>query len=131
MKRIYAIPITLVSVTAAAIGITLSPSGSVNTPAPVEVGQVTENTTLGYDFEYLLTVPNVGVNDSLVITLPERARVEPVILYSDDFGDRAFFENPDVNGREIRYHDLKAGDYHFVYTSESKDDTLSSVLVIK
>lgn len=125
MKRIY-IPIAFVSVTAAVIaGTTVLPSDTQN-PA-IESHLITETAELGYDFEYVFTVPRVSNDDLLVVNLPESANIDPVLLFitSEVSGDRMTFDYEIRNEREVTYKDLSAGSYHFVYTSFDKGDLLS------
>lgn len=122
----YKVPIALVSVTAAAFAAATFPPSD---PAMIENREVTENPTLGYDYDYALTVPAVRFTDQLVIVLPEAARIDPIILYSDDSGERAFFEPITTNERQLIYKDLKAGSYRFGYTSDSPAAFLSEVFV--
>lgn len=121
----YAIPITLVSVVAVGAAVTLSPTSG----ASIESSTITETQELGYDFDYALTLPEYG---DLLITLPNNASPDPVILYSDDSGKREFWDQPLMpSPRELLYKELKAGSYHFVYTSPSRDDVLTKVFLVK
>lgn len=130
MKKRVSIPIVLVSITAVAFGLATVPKDVPSGQKATVNGQsITENSTMGFDYEYAFTLPEIRGNARLVIRLPESARLDPVILFTDDTGSREFYDQPEVMDREIIYKDVKAGSYHFVYTSPNGDDTLDETSV--
>ena len=122
MNKAYAIPIALVSVVSAAtVGSMLLPEKDVTIDTQ---SIITENISYGFDFEYMFSVPEIPQSANLIVRLPDAANTNPIALYTDDSGQREFYEPQDISGKVVVYPFIPEGSYTFVYTSANENDQL-------